>query len=66
MTNQICPYLQRTCRDEARKYDVDLCYDEGNFRNCGMYQKLTMIQNQVEQRTPERMRNIVSILTERP
>ena len=64
MTNATCPYFKRNCHDETIKYDDNLCLGEGNFRNCGMYQRLVKIQEQVEQRTPERRGNILSILTE--
>ena len=61
--NSTCPYLQRNCEDATRKYDENLCFGEGNFRNCGTYQSLIKIQTEVEQKTPERKGNIVSILT---
>jgi len=64
--NSACLYFALDCQDETRKYDDSLCFGEGNFRNCGTYQKLIKIQTEVKQKTPERRNNIISILTESP
>ena len=68
--NSTCQYLIINCGDETRGYDNRLCYGDGNPRNCATYQKIAerfrLIQNQVQERTPERKRNTLAVLIDDP
>ncbi|MBI4116925.1 hypothetical protein HY449_04235 [Candidatus Pacearchaeota archaeon] len=62
--NSICPYFRINCEDKTRKYDEELCLGtNGNFRNCGTYKDIIKMQEQVANKTHEKGRSIVAMLT---
>jgi len=63
-----CPYFNRGCDNGLIECDKNdgMCHGDENVALCGTYQvmkRLSVIKRQVEQKTSERKRNILSLLT---
>ena len=64
-SNYFCPH--RVYCTMPRTNEDELCLGiNGDFKNCRAYADLEEIREKVSEKTPDRKRSIVAILTENP